>query len=97
MTDEPWLGVIERTEQKRYAEGKAGVTVAQHDHARGAQAVRRPFLTGKGVERAHLHWLEQHSLSLRGVVCPVVAAVRSRIVDAESVVPTGEIDGDTDA
>jgi quinol monooxygenase YgiN len=41
VTDEPWLGVIERVEQKQYAEGPSGVTLAVHHRVRDYEHWKR--------------------------------------------------------
>ena len=53
VTDEPWLGLIERAEQKRYAEGPVGVTMAVHHRVRDYEAWKRVFDEHEDVRRSH--------------------------------------------
>jgi quinol monooxygenase YgiN len=53
VTDEPWLGLIERVEQKRYAEGQSGVTLAVHHRVRDYPHWKRAFDEHESVRRGH--------------------------------------------
>jgi len=53
VTGEPWLGLIERVEQKRYAEGSVGVTMAVHHRVRDYEAWKRVFDEHEAVRRGH--------------------------------------------
>ena len=53
VTDEPWLGLIEQLEQKRYTDGTAGVTVAVHHRVRDYDAWKPVFDEHEGVRRSH--------------------------------------------
>ena len=53
VTDEPWLGVIERVEQKRYAEGTAGVTLAVHHRVRDYALWKEAFDEHEPVRRRY--------------------------------------------
>ena len=53
VTDEPWLGVIERVEQKRYAEGPTGVTLAVHHRVRDYNHWKRAFDEHESVRRGY--------------------------------------------
>ena len=43
VTDEPWLGMTERVEQKRYADGHSGVTYAVHHRVRDYDRWKEAF------------------------------------------------------
>jgi len=53
VTDEPWLGVIERVDQKRYAEGTVGVTLAVHHRVGDYEEWKRVFDEHESVRRDH--------------------------------------------
>ena len=53
VTDEPWLGLIERAEQKRYAEGPVGVTLAVHHRVGDYEHWKRAFDEHEGVRRSY--------------------------------------------
>jgi quinol monooxygenase YgiN len=53
VTDEPWLGLIERVEQKRYAEGSVGVTLAVHHRVGDYEQWKRAFDEHESVRRSH--------------------------------------------
>jgi len=53
VTDEPWLGLVEQLEQKRYTDGTAGVTVAVHHRVRDYEAWKQVFDDHEGVRRSH--------------------------------------------
>ena len=53
VTDEPWLGVIERVAQKRYAEGPSGVTLAVHHRVRDYERWKRAFDEQETVRRGY--------------------------------------------
>jgi hypothetical protein len=53
VTDEPWLGVIERVEQKRYAEGPPGVTLAVHHRVADYERWKRVFDEHEDVRRSY--------------------------------------------
>jgi quinol monooxygenase YgiN len=53
VTDEPWLGLIERVERKRYAEGHADVTMAVHHRVGDYEAWKRVFDEHEEVRRSH--------------------------------------------
>jgi hypothetical protein len=53
VTDEPWLGLIERAERRRYAEGPVGVVMAVHHRVRDYEAWKRVFDEREEVRRSH--------------------------------------------
>ena len=53
VTDEPWLGLIERVDRKRYAEGPVGVTMAVHHRVRDYEAWKRVFDEHEDVRRSY--------------------------------------------
>ena len=53
VTDEPWLGLIERVEQRRYAEGPVGVTMAVHHRVHDYEAWKRVFDEHEDVRRSY--------------------------------------------
>jgi len=53
VTDEPWLGVIERVGQKRYAEGTVGGTLAVHHRVGHYEEWKRVFDEHESVRRDH--------------------------------------------
>ncbi len=53
VTDEPWLGLVEQLERKRYFEGTAGVTVAVHHRVRDYEAWKPVFDDHEGVRRSY--------------------------------------------
>ena len=53
VTDEPWLGLIEQLEQKRYTDGTVGVTVAVHHRVRDYEAWKPVFDDHEAVRRCH--------------------------------------------
>jgi quinol monooxygenase YgiN len=53
VTDEPWLGLIEQLEQKRYTDGAAGVTVAVHHRVRDYDAWKTVFDDHESIRRSH--------------------------------------------
>jgi hypothetical protein len=53
VTDEPWFGVIVRVEQKRYADGPAGVTFAVHHRVRDYEHWKRVFDGHESVRRGY--------------------------------------------
>ena len=53
VTDEPWLGVIERVEQKRYTEGPSGVMLAVHHRVRDYEQWKRAFDEHESVRRSY--------------------------------------------
>ena len=53
VTDEPWLGLIEQLEQKRYADGAVGVTVAVHHRVRDYDVWKPVFDEHEAVRRSH--------------------------------------------
>jgi quinol monooxygenase YgiN len=53
VTDEPWLGVIERVEQKRYADGPSGVTLAVHHRVRDYELWKHAFDEHESVRRRY--------------------------------------------
>jgi quinol monooxygenase YgiN len=53
VTDEPWLGVIERVEQKRYAEGPSAVTLAVHHRVSNYEHWKRAFDEHESVRRGY--------------------------------------------
>ena len=53
VTDEPWLGLVVPLEQKRYADGTAGVTAAVHHKVRDYAAWKTVFDEHEAVRRSH--------------------------------------------
>ena len=53
VTDEPWLGVIERVEQKRYAEEPSGVTLAVHHRVRDYDHWKQAFDENESIRRSY--------------------------------------------
>jgi hypothetical protein len=53
VTDEPWLGVIERVEQKRYVDDPSGVTLAVHHRVRDYEQWKRVFDEHESVRRGY--------------------------------------------
>jgi len=53
VTDEPWLGLVEQLEQKRYADGTAAVTVAVHHRVRDYEAWKQVFDGHEDIRRSH--------------------------------------------
>jgi hypothetical protein len=53
VTDEPWLGLIERVEQKRYADGPSGVTLAVHHRVRDYEHWKQAFDEHESVRRGY--------------------------------------------
>ena len=53
VTDEPWLGLIEQLEEKRYTDGTAGVTAAVHHRVRDYDAWKQVFDGHEDVRRRH--------------------------------------------
>ena len=53
VTDEPWLGLIERLEQKRYTDDTVGVTVAVHHKVRDYEAWKPVFDGHEDVRRSY--------------------------------------------
>ena len=53
VTDEPWLGLIERVDQKRYTDGSVGVTMAVHHRVRDYEAWKRIFDEYEDVRRSY--------------------------------------------
>jgi heme-degrading monooxygenase HmoA len=53
VTNEPWLGVIERVEQKQYAEEPSGVTRAAHHRVRDYAQWKRVFDEHESVRRRY--------------------------------------------
>ena len=53
VTDEPWLGLIEQLEQKRYTDGMAGVTIAVHHRVRDYEVWKPVFDEHEDVRRSH--------------------------------------------
>ena len=53
VTDEPWLGLIQLVDQKRYAQGSVGVTMAVHHRVREYEAWKQVFDEHEDVRRSH--------------------------------------------
>lgn len=53
VTGEPWLGLVERVEQKRYADGPAGVTLAVHHRVRDHEQWKQVFDEHESVRRGY--------------------------------------------
>ena len=53
VTDEPWLGLVEQLEQKRYTDGVAGVTIAVHHRVRDYEVWKPVFDEHEDVRRSH--------------------------------------------
>ena len=53
VTDEPWLGVIERAEQKRYADAPSAVTLAVHHRVGDYEQWKHAFDECESVRRSH--------------------------------------------
>ena len=53
VTDEPWLGLIEQLEQKRYTDGTAAVTAAVHHRVRDYEVWKQVFDAHEDVRRRH--------------------------------------------
>jgi quinol monooxygenase YgiN len=53
VTGEPWLGLIERVERRRYADGDVGVTMAVHHRVRDYDAWKQVFDEHEEARRRH--------------------------------------------
>ena len=53
VTDEPWLGLVEQLERKRYTDGTAGVTVAVHHRVRDYETWKLAFDDHEDVRRSY--------------------------------------------
>ena len=53
VTDEPWLGLVEHIERKRYSDDAVGVTVAVHHRVRDYDTWKPVFDEHETVRRSH--------------------------------------------